>query len=328
MLTITHFRLTHVGLISLVLVPGLCAAPAHAQCPDNIPASLVSSIQDPDLRAAAMKSPKVDPAFVAQNGGLATMIGQLRAQIEADRGWMSQETANQADLSRQDLGNDARARDGRRLMQTMREKQRLDEAYLRVLECHAMAGVSAANTPSQALVPQTERAPATTQGSTSLENAARQLEQVARATRDRALQNADPEVIAFYAKQDALAAQRDANVAAAMAGQARGERDGRNGALKGSGRDGDESREVLAAAARVRQSIDGFRRRARGSVCLPWAGWAGPLAPSVRARGHGPGLGRQQTTRARRGGRERRLRRQAPTRRLSRHERRCAARRP
>ena len=57
MLTITHFSLTHVGLISLVLVPGLCAAPAHAQCPDNIPASLVSSIQDPDLRAAAMKSP-------------------------------------------------------------------------------------------------------------------------------------------------------------------------------------------------------------------------------------------------------------------------------
>ena len=216
------------------------------------------------------------------------MIGQLRVQIEADRGWMSQETANQADLSRQGLGNDARARDGRRLMQTMREKQRLDEAYLRVLECHATAGVSASNTPSRALVPQTERAPATTQGSTSLENAARQLEEVARATRDRALQNADPEVIAFYAKQDALAAQRDANVAAAMAGQARGQRDGRNGALK-------DQVEMVTKVVKSWQPPRGYTNQSTASGVVledPFAspGPAGPDHSLLRSGLEGTGL--------------------------------------
>jgi hypothetical protein len=57
------------------------------------------------------------------------------------------------------------------------------------------------------------------------------LESLSRSMREKAMANANPEVAAFWAKQDALRANGDANAAAAMAGQARGRADAKNGSL-------------------------------------------------------------------------------------------------
>ena len=57
------------------------------------------------------------------------------------------------------------------------------------------------------------------------------LDSLSRSMRQKAMANASPEVAAFWAKQDALRANGDANTAAAMAGQARGLADAKNGSL-------------------------------------------------------------------------------------------------
>jgi hypothetical protein len=57
------------------------------------------------------------------------------------------------------------------------------------------------------------------------------LDSLSRSMREKAMANASPEVAAFWAKQDALRANGDANTAAAMAGQARGLADAKNGSL-------------------------------------------------------------------------------------------------
>ena len=133
----TPRRIRTAGL--LLIVAGLYSRGALAQCPDNIPQSLVNSVQHPEVRAQAAASPRLTPAFIAQNGGVMTMIQQLRAQIAADNRWLAEEQRNQTTLARQGMSNDARARDGRDLIQRMRDKQRLDQAYLQLLECHAGA---------------------------------------------------------------------------------------------------------------------------------------------------------------------------------------------
>ena len=57
------------------------------------------------------------------------------------------------------------------------------------------------------------------------------LDSLSRSMREKAMAKASPEVAAFWAKQDALRANGDANTAAAMAGQARGLADAKNGSL-------------------------------------------------------------------------------------------------
>ena len=57
------------------------------------------------------------------------------------------------------------------------------------------------------------------------------FDSLSRSMREKAMANATPEVAAFWAKQDAVRANGDANTAAAMAGQARGLAEAKNGSL-------------------------------------------------------------------------------------------------
>jgi hypothetical protein len=57
------------------------------------------------------------------------------------------------------------------------------------------------------------------------------LDSLSRSMREKAMANASPEVAAFWAKQDALRANGDANTAAAVAGQARGLAEAKNVSL-------------------------------------------------------------------------------------------------
>ena len=138
MTTIRH-RLTSVVWLTLTF-GALLGTPASAQCPDNIPQSVVNSLQHQEVRAQAAASPRLTSAFIAQNGGIASMLQKVRAQLAADREWLAQEEANQRTLAQQGMANDARARTGRDLIQRMRDNQRLTQAYLQLLECHAGQG--------------------------------------------------------------------------------------------------------------------------------------------------------------------------------------------
>lgn len=62
-------------------------------------------------------------------------------------------------------------------------------------------------------------------------NLGQALDDLSRTLRQKALANASPEVAAFYAKQDALRANNEANLAAASAGQARGLDEARRGSV-------------------------------------------------------------------------------------------------
>src|SRR5688572_20233298 len=138
MTTIT-FRHARIAAITLT-VAGMFGLNANAQCPDNIPQSVVNSIRHPEVRALAAASPRLTPSFIAQNGGIAVMTRQVRDQIAADRNWLVQEEANQRTLAQQGMANDQRARTGRDLIERMRDSLRLSQAYLQLLECHGGSG--------------------------------------------------------------------------------------------------------------------------------------------------------------------------------------------
>ena len=136
MTTIT-FRHARIAAVTLTLLE-MFGTNANAQCPDNIPQSVVNSVRHPEVRALAAASPRLTPSFIAQNGGIAAMTRQVREQIAADRHWLAQEEANQRTLAQQGMANDQRARTGRDLIERMRDNLRLNQAYLQ-LRCRAFA---------------------------------------------------------------------------------------------------------------------------------------------------------------------------------------------
>jgi hypothetical protein len=125
------------GLILVLLTAGLYPSAAAAQCPDRIPPNVLNAVRNPEVRAQAAGMPPLTAGFIAQNGGINTMVQQVRAQIDHDRKWVAEEEANQRTLAAQAMGNIERARTGRDLLQRQKDSVLLSEAYLKLLECHA-----------------------------------------------------------------------------------------------------------------------------------------------------------------------------------------------
>jgi hypothetical protein len=274
------------------------ASHAAAQCPTTLPASLVASVRNPEARAAA-QSFRVDAATIAQAGGLATMIAQLKGQIAADQATAAEEERNQRYLTQNGMGNDKRAADGRLVLELMEDAGRLNTAMLQILECLSRSGAAGASTgsltfdasapartsfgdaagaprspeilagsaatPSMSAAMTTARNAFNSRGVGAAESRGsgrpsatgadlgQALEDLSRTFRDRALVNASPEVAAFYAKQDAMRANTQANLAAVGAGQARGLEDARRGSL-------DAQMEMVTSAVKGWRAPSGYAR--------------------------------------------------------------------
>ena len=144
---ITSFAPRTVIATCLLGLSVLIADHVYAQCPERLAPSLVNSLQTAEMRSQAAQMPPLTAGFIAQNGGAAAMIEKMHAQIAADRAWLAQEEANQGTIAQQGLGNIDRAQAGRQLLQMKRDELRLNEAVLRMLQCH---GGSAGRSPSSA----------------------------------------------------------------------------------------------------------------------------------------------------------------------------------
>lgn len=253
------------------------ASRAAAQCPTTLPPSLVASVRNPEARAAA-QSFRVDAATIAQAGGLPTMIAQLKGQIAADQATAAEEQRNQRYLAQNGMGNDKRAADGRLVLELMEDAGRLNTAMLQILECLGRSGAAGTGTgtgtgaltfdasaPSMSEAMTTARNAFNSRGSGAGESRGsgrpsaagadlgQALEDLSRTFRDRALVNASPEVAAFYAKQDAMRADTQANLAAVGAGQARGREDARRGSL-------DAQMDMVTSAVKGWRAPSGYAR--------------------------------------------------------------------
>lgn len=240
-MTARHHSVAVVGvLVAMVFAVGTSA---RAQCPTTLPQSVINSIRLPEARAAA-QSTRLDAAMIAQNGGLPNMIRLAHAQLAADRATVAEERRNQTYLAQNGMANDKRAVDGRAVIQMLEDSQRATSAFIEIMECHnKMSGAPGGQRESPVLsanaweMSPTERQSALSYGGRRAQppqegaNVMTALDSLSRSMRDKAMANASPEVAAFWAKQDALRANGDANTAAAMAGQSRGRADARNDSL-------------------------------------------------------------------------------------------------
>jgi hypothetical protein len=216
------------------------ASGAAAQCPDALPPSVVNSVRNPQARAAAQGF-RINAAMIAQAGGLPTMIEQVKGQITADQAIAAEERRNQVYLAQNGMGNDKRAADGRLMIEMMEDAHRLNTTTLQILECHAritgtsQVGVGAAFTSPIKGGGLSERTGGGESSPRTLAqpgaNLGEALENLSRTFRDKAMINASPEVAAFYAKQDAMRANNEANMAAMTAGQAHGRDEARRGSV-------------------------------------------------------------------------------------------------
>jgi hypothetical protein len=231
--------------VTMVAAFVTAATDAAAQCPTTLPPSLVASVRNPEARAAAQGF-QINDALIAQAGGLPTMIAQVKGQIASDQATAAEERRNQTYLARIGMANDRRGVDGRLVIDMMEDAHRLNTTTLHMLECHAArtgTGIGApTETTASAAAANARNAFASRRaggsGSIGAEraqdaggNVGQALEDLTRTMRDRALVNASPEVAAFYAKQDAMQANAQANLAAVGAGQARGLEDARRGSV-------------------------------------------------------------------------------------------------
>jgi hypothetical protein len=281
-------------IITLVAALAATSRTALAQCPNGLPQSVINSIQTPEIRQAATINTWLDPATIRENGGLPNMIELSRRQIAADRATIAEEQRNQAYLAQNGMANDARAIDGRKVIQMLTESQRLTQAAVEVMECHARMG----STPGESPLPIGPAASAPSTGSSMSEDGrqstlaghtptatngplsgglsmtggqrqpthavtaptgtstrprdvwsmsaadrqsalagelqsvrtrepgedfARAMDGISRRMRERAMENATPEVAAFWARQDLIQANAAANVAASAAGRRQGQ---------------------------------------------------------------------------------------------------------
>ena len=199
---------------------------AEAQCPTTIPQSVLSTIQTPEIRSAAMTF-RLDDAMIAQNGGLPTMIRLAKEQLVADRAFVAEEQRNQNYLAQNRIQAGQRTVDGRTAIRANEESQRLTQASIEMMECRLRLNVGASF--SQTIPPLAggRRESGAIDGA----DQTRALESLTRSMRDRSLENASPEYKAWVAKQDLLQANNETNMAAMQLGQAEGLKDAKQGSM-------------------------------------------------------------------------------------------------
>jgi predicted transcriptional regulator len=219
-----HTTTRHLLTLATLAAPVLLAAgDATAQCPTALSQRVLNTIQTPQIRAAAQGF-RIDPAMIASNGGIDTMLRLSHEQLTADRAAVREEQANQAYLAKDGINLGTRVEDGQLAIRMLEESQRLTSASIEIMECYARGATGAGESREGAPRHGAEiGVPATPPpGRSTNSDLMQALDSLNQSLRQKAMANATPEYAAFLAKQDALQAAGQANMAALNAGTVAG----------------------------------------------------------------------------------------------------------